>query len=83
VLALRVIVCIAVLIVVVLILVLRAARDPKLERFKFRFYGRLPGTFGIEVESLREPTKPPPGLESVGLPPGPEPARLPPGEADA
>jgi len=76
--------CIVVaLIVVVLALALRTARDDKLERFKFRFYGRLPGTFGIEVESLREPTKPPPGLESVGLPPGPEPARLPPGEADA
>jgi len=43
--------CIVVaLIVVVLALALRTARDDKLERFKFRFYGSLPnGTFGIEA----------------------------------
>jgi hypothetical protein len=71
------------LIVVVLVLVLHAARDPKLERFKFRFYGSLPGKFGIEVESQRESVKPAPGDEPAERPLSPEPARLPPGPESA
>ena len=59
-----------VLIVLVLVLVLRAARDSKLERFKFRFYGSLRGSFGLEVESQRESAKLPPNAEPTVLLPG-------------
>jgi hypothetical protein len=71
------IVCVAaVVLTIVLVLVLRAARDPMLERFKFRCYGSLRG-IGIEVESQRESVKSALGDEPE-LPFSPEPARLPP-----
>ena len=76
-LTLGVVCMIAVLIVVILVLVLRAARDNRLGRFKFGISASLLKicTFGIEVESQREPTKLPPGDEPARLPPGPKSAQ--------
>jgi energy-converting hydrogenase Eha subunit A len=69
--ALGVICAVVVLIIVVLVLVLRAAHDNKLGRFKFKISASLLKicTFGIEVESEREPAKLPSSAESTRLPP--------------
>jgi hypothetical protein len=70
-LTLGVVCMIAVLIVVVLVLVLRAARDNRLGRFKFGISASLLKicTFGIEVESQREPLDRP-SADQISLPPG-------------
>jgi hypothetical protein len=79
VLTLGVLSMVIVLIVVVLVLVLRAARDNKLGRFKFRIYASLAKifTFGMEVESQQSAGSGP-GDEPPELPPIPEPPKLPP-----
>ena len=58
-----IIISLVVPIVVVLVLVLRAARDNKLGQFRFKLSATLLKiiTFGIEIESQREPDRLPPG----------------------